>query len=190
MTFRVRSVDRGRSSRDPNRRTLYTNIAFALVIVLALLILLGVGLTTWYNAHLAAAATVDGQTITKDQFVERARVEQFRLSQLAARVNAEVSADRLTQAQGQARIDQINQQLDDQQGAFTSRVIEKLIDTRIQAKLAAEMGLTITPEQVDARILEDKTRKEERHVWLIAVKPAVDTGKTEPTDAQKADAKI
>jgi parvulin-like peptidyl-prolyl isomerase len=189
MTFRVRPVDRGRSSRDPNRRTLYTNIAFVVVIVLALLILVGVGVTTWYGQHLAAAATVDGQTITKDQFVDRAKVEQFRLAQLAARVNAEVSAGRLTNAQGQSRIDQINQQLDDTQGAFSSRVIEKLIDTRIQAKLATELGVTVTPEQVDARILEEKTRKEERHVWLIAVKPQVDTGKVTPTAVQQAEAK-
>jgi parvulin-like peptidyl-prolyl isomerase len=189
MTFRVRPVDRGRSSRDPNRRTLYTNIAFAVVIVVALLILVGVGITTWYGAHLAAAATVDGQTITKDQFFDRAKVEQFRLQQLAGRVQAEVSAGRLTAAQGQSRIDQINQQLDDKQGAFSSRIIEKLIDTRIQAKLATELGVTATPEAVDARILEEKTRKEERHVWLIAVKPQVDTGKVTPTAVQQAEAK-
>ena len=175
--------------RDPNRRTVYTNIAFAVVIVLAVLILIGAGIATWYNAHLAAAATVDGQTITKDQFIERARVENFRLQQLAARVNAEVNAGRLTAAQGEARTSAIQQQLDDSQGAFSSRVIEKLIDTRIQAKLAADMGVTVTPDQIDARILEDKTRKEERHVFLIAVKPEVDTGKTTPTDAQKAAAK-
>ena len=189
MTFRVRPVDRGRSSRDPNRRTLYTNIAFAVVIVVALLILVGVGVTTWYGAHLAAAATVDGQTITKDQFFDRAKVEQFRLQQLATRVQAEVSAGRLTGAQGQSRIDQINQQLDDTQGAFSSRVIEKLIDTRIQAKLAGDLGVSVTSDLVDARILEEKTRKEERHVWLIAVKPQVDSGKVTPTAVQQAEAK-
>jgi parvulin-like peptidyl-prolyl isomerase len=189
MTIRVRPVDRGRSSRDPNRRTVYTNLAFAIVIVLAVLILVGVGVTTWYGTHLAAAATVNGQTITKDQFFERARVEQFRLQQQAARVNAEVNAGRLTAAQGEARISALNNQLDDSQGAFTSRVIEKLIDTTLQAKLAAESGVTVTPEQVDARILEEKTRPEERHVFHIAVKPEVDTGKTDPTDAQKAAAR-
>ena len=72
MTFRVRPVDRGRSSRDPNRRTLYMNIGFGIAVVVAILILVAVGVTTWYGAHLAAAATVDGQTITKDQFNERA----------------------------------------------------------------------------------------------------------------------
>jgi parvulin-like peptidyl-prolyl isomerase len=189
MTFRVRPVDQNRSWRDPSRRTAYTNLAFAIVILLAVLIFVGVGATTWYNQHLAAAATVNGQTITKDDFLDRAKVEQFRLQQVGARISADAQAGRLTAAQAQAQVDAINNQLDDSQGAFTTRVIEKLIDTKIQAKLAADMGITITPEQVDQRILEDKTRKEERHVWLIAVKPEVDTGKTEPTDAQKAAAK-
>jgi parvulin-like peptidyl-prolyl isomerase len=165
------------------------NVAFGITVVVAILILVIVGATTWYNAHLAAAATVDGQTITKDQFVERAQVEVFRLSQIANRVKAEVAAGRLTAAEGQSRTTAINNELDDSQGAFSTTIIEKLIDTALQQKFATELGVAATPEQIDQRILDDKTQKEQRHVWVIAVAPALDTGKTEPTDAQKAAAK-
>lgn len=189
MTIRVRPVDRGRSSRDPSRRTFYTNLAFAITVVVAILIFVIVGATTWYNAHLAAAATVGGQTITKDQFVERAQVEVFRLQQLATRMNAELLAGHLTAAEEQSRTSAITQQLDDSKGAFSTTIVEKLIDTTLQAKFAAEIPVVVTPEQIDARIVEDKTRKEQRHVWVIAVTPKLDTGKTDPTDAQKADAK-
>jgi parvulin-like peptidyl-prolyl isomerase len=189
MTIRVRPADRGRSSRDPNRRTLYMNIAFGVVVVVAILILIVVGVATWYDAHLAPVATVDGQTITKDQFIERAQVEAFRLRQLTAQVNAELAAGRLTAAQAQSRTSQITSALDDSQGAFTSAIVEKLIDTTLQAKFAAELGVTLTPAQIDQRIVDDQTRKEERHVWLIAVAPVVDIGLTDPTDAEKADAK-
>ena len=187
MTFRVRPVDRARGDRDPNRRNLYMNIGFGLAVVVALLILVAVAVTTWYGEHLAAAATVNGQTITRDQFNERASVEAFRLAQVGTRVQAEQSAGRLTAAQAGARINAINQQLDKK--TFATAIVEKLIDTQIQAKLATEQGITITDAQIDQRIVDDKTRKEERHVWLIAIEPAVDTGKTEPTDAQKAAAK-
>ena len=162
------------------------NIAFGVTVVIAILILVIVGATTWYNAHLAAAATVDGQTITKDQFTERAQVEVFRLQQLASRVNSEVLAGHLTAAEGQTRTDSINQTLDDSKGVFSTTILEKLIDTVLQQKFAAELGVTVTPDQLDARILEEKTRREQRHVWLIAVAPKLDTGKTTPTDAQKA----
>jgi parvulin-like peptidyl-prolyl isomerase len=189
MTIRVRPADRGRSSRDPSRRTFYMNVAFGITVVVAILILVIVGATTWYNAHLAPAATVGGQTITKDQFLERAKVEVFRLQQLAARVKADVSAGRLTAAEGQSRTTSINNELDDSQGAFSTTIVEKLIDTALQQKFAAELGVTASPEQIDQRIADDKTRKEERHVGLIAVTPEVDTGKTDPTDVQKAAAK-
>jgi parvulin-like peptidyl-prolyl isomerase len=165
------------------------NVAFGITVVVAILILVIVGATTWYNAHLAAAATVDGQTITKDQFIERAKVEQFRLNQLANRVKADVSAGRLTSAEGQSRITTLNNELDDSQGAFSGTIIEKLIDTALQQKLATELGISATPEQIDQHILDDKTQKEQRHVWLIAVTPELDTGKTDPTDAQKAAAR-
>jgi parvulin-like peptidyl-prolyl isomerase len=189
MTIRVRPADRGRSSRDPSRRTFYTNLAFGITVVVAVLILVIVGVTTWYTTHLAAAATVDGQTITKDQFVERAGVEVFRLQQQANRVKAEVAAGRLSSADGQSRVTAINNQVDDSQGAFSATIVEKLIDTTLQQKLAGELGVSATPEQIDQAIADDKTTKEERHVWLIAVAPQVDTGKTDPTETQKAAAK-
>jgi parvulin-like peptidyl-prolyl isomerase len=187
MTFRVKAVDRARSERDPNRRTLYMNIGFGLAVVIALLILVAVGVTTWYSAHLAPAATVAGTTITKDQFNDRANVEAFRLRQQASRVQSDVAAGRLTQTQAQSKINTINSQLDT--ATFTSAVLEKLIDGQIQATLAADQGITVTDAQIDQRILDEKTRKEQRHVWLIAVEPTIDSGKTEPTDAQKAEAK-
>ena len=187
MTFRVKPVDRARSDRDPNRRTLYMNIGFGVAVVVAVLILVAVGVTTWYSAHLAPAASVDGQTITKDQFNDRAAVEQFRLQQEANRINADVAAGRLTNSAAQARLSAINSALDPT--TFVSTVLEKLIDGSIQAKLATDEGITITDQQIDQRITDDKTRKEERHVWLIAVEPTVDTGATVPTDAQKAAAK-
>jgi parvulin-like peptidyl-prolyl isomerase len=189
MTIRVRPADRGRTSRDPSRRTFYTNLAFGITVVVAVLILVVVGVTTWYNSHLAAAATVDGQTITRDQFAERANVEIFRLQQQATRVKAEVAAGRLTSAEGDSRVSAINNEVDDSQGAFSSTIVEKLIDTTLQQKLATELGVSATPEQIDQAIVDDKSTKEQRHVWLIAVAPQVDTGKTDPTEAQKAAAK-
>jgi len=187
MTFRVRPVDRGRVVGDRSRRTLYMNIGFGLAVVIAVLILIAVGVTTWYGAHLAAAATIDGQTITKDQFADRASVEAFRLEQQANRVQSEVAAGRLTQSQADSKVQALNGQLDS--STFASTVLEKIIDSQIQAKLAAQMGVSVTDQQVEQKIAEDKTRKEERHVFLIAVEPPIDTGQTAPTAVEKADAK-
>ena len=142
MTIRVRPVDRGRIEPRPEPPHLLHEHRVRDHRRHRVLILVVVGVTTWYSAHLAPAATVDGQTITKDQFLERATVEQFRLQQLANRVNADVAAGRLTAAEGQSRITAINNELDDSQGAFSTTIVEKLIDTALQAKLAAELGVS------------------------------------------------
>jgi parvulin-like peptidyl-prolyl isomerase len=187
MTFRVRPADRGRAGRDKSRRNLYMNIGFGLATIVAILILVVVGVTTWYDQHLAAVGSVDGQTINKDQLAERATVEAFRLQQQVSQIQADLAAGRLTAAQASSRVTTIQNQISS--STFLANVLEKLIDTTIQAKLATDLGVTVSPAEIDQRILDDKTRKEERHVWLIAVKPVVDTGKTDPTDAQKAAAK-
>jgi parvulin-like peptidyl-prolyl isomerase len=190
MTFRAKPVANRphRTSRDgESRRNLYLNIGFGIAVVAAVLILLGVAGFTWYRDHLAAAASVDGQTITRDDFKTRGEIEVWRIQQQVARVQAALSAGRLTSAQANQRIQSLNSQAQGDQ--LAPIVIEKMIDARIQAKLASEEGISPTPEQVDAKITEEKTTPEERHAWIIAVRPEVDDGKTEPTAAQKEAAK-
>jgi parvulin-like peptidyl-prolyl isomerase len=190
MTLRAKPVVNRphRSSREgESRRNFYLNVGFGLAVVLAVLILIGVVAVTWYSQHLAAAASVDGQTITRDDFTERAQIELWRLQQQTDRVNAAVAAGRLTSAEGQQRVQSLQSQASSQ--SLAPIVVEDLVDARIQSKLAAEEGITVTPEQVDAKITEEATTPEERHAWLIAVAPETDEGKDEPTAEQKAAAK-
>jgi parvulin-like peptidyl-prolyl isomerase len=190
MTFRAKPVANRprRQTRDGySRRNLYLNIGFGLAVAIAVVILLGVAGVSYYRDHLSAAATVGGQTITRDDFKERVEIELWRLQQQATRVNAEVAAGHLTSAQGQQQLQSLSQQAQSQ--SITPLVLEKLIDGRIQAGLAAEMGITATPDAIDKKIVEESTTPEKRHAWMIAVRPKVDTGKDEPTDAQKTEAK-
>lgn len=188
MTFRARPVANRphRSSRDgQSRRNFYLNVGFGLAVALAVVILVGVGVVRWYGEHLAAAATVNGSTITRDEYRDRAGIEVWRIRQQIARVEASVAAGRLTSAEATQRI----QALQGQEQGLAALVLERLVDARLQAGLAVEEGITVGPEQIDARIVEESTTPEERHAWLIAVSPAIDEGRTEPTAAQKAAAK-
>jgi parvulin-like peptidyl-prolyl isomerase len=191
MTFRARPVTPNRPSRPAHhgdsRRNTYLNIGFGVAVALSVVILVGVAFFSWYREHLAPAASVDGQTITRDEFREAAEIEIWRIQQEVGRVNAALAAGRLTNAQASARIQSLNSQGSGEQ--LAQQVTEQLIDTRIQGRLATEEGITVTPEQVDARIAEEKTSPEERHAWLIAVQPEIDDDAEEPTSAQKAAAK-
>ena len=190
MTFRAKPVVNKphRPSREgQSRRNFYLNIGFGLAVVLAVLILVGVAVVSYYREHLAPAASVNGQTITRDDFAERGAIEVWRIEQAVARVNAALAAGRLTSAEASQQTQSLTAQGATEQLAPT--VVERLIDARIQSGLAAEAGITVTPEQIDAKIVEESTTPEQRHAWIIAVGAEIDAGKDDPTDAQKAAAK-
>ncbi len=190
MTFRAKPVVNRphRPSRESqSRRNTYLNIGFGIAVALALVILVGVAVVSYYREHLAPAASVNGTTITRDDFAERAAIEAWRIDQAVARVNAALAAGRLTSAEANQQIQTLQSNGNPDQLAPV--VIEKLIDANIQTGLAVEEGITVTPEQIDARIVEESTTPEQRHAWIISVTPVIAEGEDAPSDADKAAAK-
>ena len=189
MTFRAKPVVK-RAHRPAweaqDRRNFYLNLGFGLIVLLAVLILgIAAGLS-WYNEHLASVGSVDGTAITKDDFKARARVEAWRLDEAESRVSTAILAGHLTEAQGTAQ----KQAIDQQRQQLASITLERLIDTRLQAKLASQEGVTATPQDVDAQLAIEATIPESRHTWVIEVKPVMsDLAALAPTAAEKAVAK-
>jgi len=188
MTFRAKPVVK-RAHRPAweaqDRRNFYLNLGFGLIVVLAVVILAVAAGLSYYNDHLAPVGSVDGDSISKDTFRERFKVDTWRLQEADSRISTAVLAGHLTQAQGTAQQQTITQQRN-QLAAIT---LGRVIDTKLQAKLAAAEGVTATPEEIDARFLVEATTPESRHAWGIEVKPVIDLGAVAPTAAQKADAK-
>jgi parvulin-like peptidyl-prolyl isomerase len=188
MTFKAKPVVK-RAQRpaweDHDRRNFYLNIGFGIVVVAAVIILITAAGLSWYNDHLSPVGSVDGQSITKDDFRDRYTIESWRLDEAERRIRTAVVAGHLTDANGQTQLQIITQQRDQLAGV----VLERLIDNKLQAKLAVEEGVTATPADIDARLLVEATTKESRHAWVIEVRPESDPGAAAPTDAQKAAAK-
>jgi parvulin-like peptidyl-prolyl isomerase len=188
MTFKAKPVVKRaqRPSMDSHaRRNLYLNIGFGLVTFLAVLILLIAAGLSWYNDHLASVGSVNGQQITKDDYADRFKIESWRLDQVEAAIRTAVAAGQLTDTEGQSQLSSVDQA----RQSLTSDTLERIIDNRLQASLATEEGITVTPADVDARLLKEATTPETRHVWGIEVQPERDANATEPTAAQKAAAK-
>jgi parvulin-like peptidyl-prolyl isomerase len=187
MTFRAKPVVK--RSRNPwdsqDRRTFITNVAFALVIVAALLILVVAVAVNWYSEHLAPVGSVAGQTITRDQLRDRVEIEQWRLLEQDRRITNQVATGRLTEAQAQSA----RQVLTNQAQNVEAIALERIIDNRIQAGLATEEGVTVTDADIDAKLVEEATTPAARRLWVIEVEPAVSDGELEPTAAQIADAR-
>ncbi len=155
------------------------NIGFGLTIVAALLLLLAAWGVSWYGDHLSAAATVNGQTITKDAWNKQVAVNQFRADYQLRRIRTLLAAGHIGASEAETRqavIQQRQQQVD-------SISLEQLVDGAIQAELAAKQGVTVAPADIDAQLTLEATSPELRHAWMIAVKPELADGASTPTDA-------
>ena len=140
---------------------------------------------SYYNDHLSSVGSVNGQSISKDELRDRVAIEGWRLDESERRVRTAVLAGHLTEAQGTSAESTIT----DQKNNIASIALERIIDTKLQASLAAQEGISATPADVDAKLQVEATTPETRHVWMIEVAPVTDPGAVEPTAAQKADAK-
>jgi parvulin-like peptidyl-prolyl isomerase len=161
------------------------NLGFGIVVVVAIVILVVAAALTWYNDHLAPVGSVDGQSITKDEFIDRYAIEGWRLRETQGRIRTQKQAGHLTDSQAEAQLGIIDQQ----QQQLPNIALERVIDTKLQAKLAAQEGVTVTDADIDARLITEATTPESRHAWVIEIKPEVDEGAVAPTEAQKAAAK-
>ena len=172
-----------KDSRD--RRNFYLNLAFGLAVVGALVIL-GIAVAlSYYDDHLKSVGSVDGQSITRDELRERATIESWRLEIAQRRINTQAAAGQLTQSQAELQ----TQIIDQQRQGILSTALEKIIDNRIQARLASEEGISVTDADIDAKLTEEATTPESRHAWQIEVEPAIDDDATEPTAEQTAAAR-
>ena len=188
MTFRAKPVVRRfqRPSWDTrDRRNFYLNLGFGLAVIAAVVIL-GVAVAlSYYNDHLASVGSVAGQTITKDELRDRLAIETWRLDVAQRRIRAKATAGELTQAQAELQ----TQSIDQARQSLLETSLERIIDNRIQAGLATEEGVTVSDQDVDAKLIEEATDPESRHAWQIEVKPQSDPGSSGPTTEQKAAAR-
>jgi parvulin-like peptidyl-prolyl isomerase len=188
MTFRAKPVVKRahRPSWEQNdRRNLFLNIAFGLVVLAAILILVAAAGASYYDEHFSSVATVNGTSINKDQLSERAAVDTFRVDYLEASIRTQVNSGRLSQAQAEQQLSQ----LESERQGIPQSSLEKLIDAALQGELAAQEGIAISDAQIDERITTEATRPEQRHAWEIAVTPEVSPDATEPTAEQDAAAR-
>ena len=188
MTFRAKPVVK-RAHRPAweaqDRRNFYLNLGFGLIVVLAIVILGVAAGLAYYNDHLASVGSVDGQSISKDDLKDRLAIDAWRLDEADRRTATAVAAGHLTEAQGTTQT-QTNAQVRQQ---LPSVSLERLIDAKLQAKLATQEGVSATPEDIDARLVTEATTPETRHAYVIEVKPSTDLGAVQPTAAQIAAAK-
>ena len=144
MTSNLRSRGGGAAHRrplDPEERfQRRVTLGFiALIVVAVVVIVLGIVWQYW-DQHLKAVATVDGTAISRDEWVDRVNLDDFRLDRADRRITEAAAAGLLTQAQADAR----HQDIATAQGTVTDDSLEQLIDLVLKSKLASGQGIVGT----------------------------------------------
>lgn len=181
-----RSVPRRRSTRDEDsRQQMLATVGFVAIIVIAALILVGTVAAGYYNSHLAAVASVNGTSISKDQWAARVNVDLFQINQAEARIREAVAAGTIDSVTAN---DQVNT-YEQQKQSVATLALEGLIDQVYMQQLAAPMGITVSQADVDAAFTRAGETPETRHVLAIFVAPQTSAGADLPTAVQIATAK-
>ncbi len=193
MTSNLRSRGGGSVNRRPldpeerfQRRVTLTFIGLTIAVVAVIVV--GVAWQYW-DQHLRSVASVDGASITRDQWVDRARLENFRLDREDRRVTESVAAGDLTADQATARRATIS----DAQSSVSQDAIDSLVDLTLQGQLASGQGIDISDAELDAAVAADSMRPEMRRISVIEVVPASDdaTGRQQAlADARAAQAAL
>ena len=179
------SGTRARTWDDRDRRSMLLNIGFGITIVAALLLLVIAFAVSWYDDNLAPAGSVNGQTITKDEYNRQVAINGFRIDYAQRRIRTLLTAGRIRADDAQARLSALSQRNDQ----ASSIALEQLIDGRVMEQLAPQQGVTVTDADGDARLAEEATTPELRHAWVIAVEPTTPEGESAPDATSKATAK-
>ncbi|HYL40111.1 MAG TPA: SurA N-terminal domain-containing protein, partial [Candidatus Binatus sp.] len=188
MTYRARPVAKRRRSAgwdSDERRTALINGGFILAIVASVLILVGYGGWSWYSDHYGTAASVDGVTLTRDQLRTQIAIVTFRTKYAERRIQDLLTAGHISQQTAAQQMSYLDQEL----GSVGGIALESMVDATLQAKLAADAGISVSDTEIDAQVTKDATLDEQRHVWVIEVEPQVDPATGQVGDAQKAAAK-
>src|SRR6266498_3131485 len=159
MTFKAKPVVK-RAQRPgwegQDRRNFFLNIGFGIVVLAAVVILVIAGALTWYDQHLSSVGSVDGQSITKDEFRDRYQIETWRLDEAERRIRTAVVAGHVSEADAQSQLESLS----NTRNQLAAIVLERLIDSRLQVKLAVEEGISTTPQDVNAQLVEEATTPE------------------------------
>ena len=171
MTFRTPRAAPNRKRRssmdDEQRQQVLVTFGFIGVIVVAIAILAGGLGAIYYGDHLAAVATVNGVSISKDQWAQQQAVDQYRINAVLANLQSAVASgavDQQTAAQEQ-------QYLQQQLQSLPQNAASELIDGILQTQLAGKMGITVTAADIDNELKQEATTPEQRKVLAIFVQP-------------------
>ncbi len=142
-----------RMEKEQKQRKILLISIFSILAVIVLLIIYGVlSKTVFISGPLAAnrtVAVVNGEKINVEQFQKRVRFERFSLEQTFMNYQTSFYASYF-----QSQLLQVQNQLDDYV-TYGGTILDTMISEKILEQKAAELGLTVTEDEISKMIEEN-----------------------------------
>ena len=188
MTIRSRPVlDRKHRPRwqDELRTQQLIVVGFAIAIAVALGIFGAAAWNGYWETHMRPVAAVEGESFTRGDLDTRERIITAETVAAATELQAQVGGPRDQILQQQ--IESLSQRLNN----LPITATESLVDGAVLESRADEFGVSVSDDQIDARIAERVTLPERIRARLVLVGSLPDDAETdaEPTEEQLAAAR-
>jgi parvulin-like peptidyl-prolyl isomerase len=174
----------GRYSDPEERFQRYVTLGFiGLIVAVGAVVVLGLIYGFW-DANFRPVASVDGVGISRAEYEERVRLEDFRLTRAEGDVRTALAEGSIDTAIANTRLTAISTA----QQSLGASSLDRLVDLTLQRQLAEQRELTLTPEELDAALAAEGARPEGRHVRAIIIRPAGQAQGLAPTPEGRQEA--
>jgi hypothetical protein len=141
------------------------NWVFYGLIVIVVVVIVGGLIFGFWESNIKPVASVNGTDISRGQLEDRKKLKDFRGARFQAQTQAALAA-------GDIDADLANTRYllaDSMRAGTDDVVVGELVDLIFKEQLAAEEGVELTPEELEAAIAADGTATESRYVEAVFV---------------------
>jgi parvulin-like peptidyl-prolyl isomerase len=180
------STDRnGRLIDDEARHTRNVTWAFYGLIVIAVVVVVGGLAYGFWETNLKPLANVDGTQVGRAEWQDRKKLLDFRATRAQSQVRAALADGSISSDLANRRLASIDNDLPENDG----QVMADLVDLVFQRQLAAERGVELSAEELDAAVAADGGFEESRLVEAIILLTDEQEAGQSATDAGIAEAR-
>jgi parvulin-like peptidyl-prolyl isomerase len=135
-------------------------IAVAVIVVVALVY-------GFWDANFRPVASVGGVGISRGEYDDRVKLEDFRLTRAEGDVRTALADGAIDEAVANARLSAISTTRE----SLGPSSLDRLIDLTLQKQLAEERGLSLAPDELEAALAAEGATPETRRVKAIIIRP-------------------
>ena len=158
----------GRYSDPEERFQRFVTLGFIVLVVATVVFVLLALVYGFWDANFRPVASVGGTGISRGEYDDRVKLEDFRLNRAEGDVRTALAQGAIDQTVANTRLTAISTARE----SLGPSSLDRLVDLTLQKQLAQEQGLSLTPDELEAALAAEGATPESRRVKAIIIRAA------------------